>query len=281
MSDSRALAGVDTERWRKTAYLASPSWNTHKPNENAGANRLATRSGTPDDARDARRLRRPTTPTTRALGLEQDTKRWKDGYEPREAGAVPAWSDPLTTNTNAASNGSGWSGFGGAVSMGGAGLQNPQRQGATGNLSFAQSLSGSQPATPLDLSWVPALSLCFCLLPLSSSVLMNHRCVLISPTTPLVPFHLCAILISLSNPAVPHFCSALPVSLWDQHVVKYVARRFIRSVSTHAWVPWTLLSHRNSPSQARQVPAPRLSTASAKPSVLVAPELSSCTPNWC
>ena len=38
--------------------------------------------------------------------------------------------------------------------MGGAGLQNPPRQGGggMGNLSFAQSLSGSQPATPLDLS---------------------------------------------------------------------------------------------------------------------------------
>lgn len=39
--------------------------------------------------------------------------------------------------------------------MGGAGLQNQGRQmGGNGNVSFAQSLSGSQPATPLDLSYV-------------------------------------------------------------------------------------------------------------------------------
>lgn len=37
--------------------------------------------------------------------------------------------------------------------MGGAGLQNQGRQ-LGGNVSFAQSLSGSQPATPLDLSYV-------------------------------------------------------------------------------------------------------------------------------
>lgn len=42
--------------------------------------------------------------------------------------------------------------------MGGAGFQNQVRQ-LGGNVSFAQSLSGSQPATPLDLSYVPATSL--------------------------------------------------------------------------------------------------------------------------
>lgn len=41
--------------------------------------------------------------------------------------------------------------------MGSAGLQNPNRQ-MGGNVSFAQSLSGSQPATPLDLSEFPSLS---------------------------------------------------------------------------------------------------------------------------
>lgn len=41
--------------------------------------------------------------------------------------------------------------------MGAAGLQNPNRQ-LGGNVSFAQSLSGSQPATPLDLSEFPSLS---------------------------------------------------------------------------------------------------------------------------
>ncbi|OAA47698.1 Cobalamin (vitamin B12) biosynthesis CobW-like protein [Metarhizium rileyi] len=55
-----------------------------------------------------------------------------------------------------ASNGSGWA-FGGNVPMGGAGFQNQARQ-MGGNVSFAQSLSGSQPATPLDLSEFPSLS---------------------------------------------------------------------------------------------------------------------------
>jgi hypothetical protein len=55
--------------------------------------------------------------------------------------------------------------------MGGAGIQNPNRQ-MGGNVSFAQSLSGSQPATPLDLSYVsphfnPRISF-------SSSVLLGH-----------------------------------------------------------------------------------------------------------
>ncbi|KAK1729518.1 NOT2/NOT3/NOT5 family protein [Colletotrichum acutatum] len=54
------------------------------------------------------------------------------------------------------SNGSGWA-FGGGVPMGGAGLPNQARQ-LGGNVSFAQSLSGSQPATPLDLSEFPSLS---------------------------------------------------------------------------------------------------------------------------
>lgn len=39
--------------------------------------------------------------------------------------------------------------------MGGAGFQNQAHQ-LGGNVSFAQSVSGSQPATPLDLSYVPA-----------------------------------------------------------------------------------------------------------------------------
>lgn len=53
---------------------------------------------------------------------------------------------------NPGSNSSGWA-FGGGVPMGGSGLQNPNRQ-LGGNVSFAQSLSGSSPATPLDLSYV-------------------------------------------------------------------------------------------------------------------------------
>ncbi|KAH8680890.1 CobW/HypB/UreG, nucleotide-binding domain-containing protein [Xylariales sp. PMI_506] len=59
-------------------------------------------------------------------------------------------------NGKIANNGSGWA-FGGNVAMGGAGLQTSSRQ-LGGNLSFAQSLSGSQPSTPLDLSEFPSLS---------------------------------------------------------------------------------------------------------------------------
>ncbi|KAL2023018.1 hypothetical protein VTK56DRAFT_3928 [Thermocarpiscus australiensis] len=55
-------------------------------------------------------------------------------------------------------NGAGW-GFGGGMPMGGSASVPP---GATrqlgGNVSFAQSLTGSQPATPLDLSEFPSLS---------------------------------------------------------------------------------------------------------------------------
>ncbi len=47
------------------------------------------------------------------------------------------------------SNGSGWA-FGGMPMTGG--IPSSGRQLAGGNVSFAQSLSGSQPATPLDLS---------------------------------------------------------------------------------------------------------------------------------
>ncbi|KAL1879364.1 hypothetical protein VTK73DRAFT_7095 [Phialemonium thermophilum] len=59
-------------------------------------------------------------------------------------------------NGKLAGNGSGWA-FGGGVPLGNGGLQNPGRQ-LVGNASFAQSLSGSQPATPLDLSEFPSLS---------------------------------------------------------------------------------------------------------------------------
>ncbi|KAK2063537.1 NOT2/NOT3/NOT5 family protein [Colletotrichum caudatum] len=59
-------------------------------------------------------------------------------------------------NGKIGSNGSGWA-FGGGVPMGSAGLQSQARQ-LGGNVSFAQSLSGSQPATPLDLSEFPSLS---------------------------------------------------------------------------------------------------------------------------
>ncbi|KAI1450228.1 hypothetical protein F5Y02DRAFT_367961 [Annulohypoxylon stygium] len=58
-------------------------------------------------------------------------------------------------NGKLANNGGGWA-FGG-VPMGGAALQTSSRQ-LGGNLSFAQSLSGSQPQTPLDPSDFPSLS---------------------------------------------------------------------------------------------------------------------------
>lgn len=59
-------------------------------------------------------------------------------------------------NGKLANNTSGWA-FNAAVPMGGAAFQNQARQ-LGGNVSFAQSLSGSQPATPLDLSEFPSLS---------------------------------------------------------------------------------------------------------------------------
>lgn len=60
----------------------------------AVANRVVTRSGATNDARNAHWFRRSTTTaTTWPLGAKQDTKRWKDGYDTREAGAVPASSD--------------------------------------------------------------------------------------------------------------------------------------------------------------------------------------------
>ncbi|EWY96873.1 hypothetical protein FOQG_10201 [Fusarium oxysporum f. sp. raphani 54005] len=58
-------------------------------------------------------------------------------------------------NGKLGNNNSGWA-FGG-VPMAGAGPQNAGRQ-LGGNVSFAQSLSGSQPATSLDLSEFPSLS---------------------------------------------------------------------------------------------------------------------------
>ncbi|UKZ84998.1 uncharacterized protein TrAFT101_000876 [Trichoderma asperellum] len=59
-------------------------------------------------------------------------------------------------NGKLANNASGWA-FNAAVPMGGGAFQNQARQ-LGGNVSFAQSLSGSQPATPLDLSEFPSLS---------------------------------------------------------------------------------------------------------------------------
>ncbi|KOS18255.1 General negative regulator of transcription subunit 2 [Escovopsis weberi] len=59
-------------------------------------------------------------------------------------------------NGKIANNASGWA-FNTGVPMGSAGFQNQARQ-MGGNVSFAQSLSGSQPATSLDLSEFPSLS---------------------------------------------------------------------------------------------------------------------------
>lgn len=51
-----------------------------------------------------------------------------------------------------ANNGSGWA-FGAGTPLGSAGMQAQARQLGS-NVSFAQSLSGSSPATPLDPSYV-------------------------------------------------------------------------------------------------------------------------------
>ncbi|KAK1256084.1 hypothetical protein MKX07_008343 [Trichoderma sp. CBMAI-0711] len=62
----------------------------------------------------------------------------------------PQQGRSVSTRLPNANNTSGWA-FNAAVPMGGAAFQNQARQ-LGGNVSFAQSLSGSQPATPLDLS---------------------------------------------------------------------------------------------------------------------------------
>ncbi|KAF4587331.1 General negative regulator of transcription subunit 2 [Ophiocordyceps camponoti-floridani] len=59
-------------------------------------------------------------------------------------------------NGKMANNASSW-GFGGGLPMGASGFPNQAHQ-LGGNLSFAQSLTGSQPATPLDLSEFPSLA---------------------------------------------------------------------------------------------------------------------------
>ncbi|RFU78749.1 hypothetical protein TARUN_3455 [Trichoderma arundinaceum] len=68
----------------------------------------------------------------------------------------PQQGRSVSTRLPNANNASGWA-FNAAVPMGGAAFQNQARQ-LGGNVSFAQSLSGSQPATPLDLSEFPSLS---------------------------------------------------------------------------------------------------------------------------
>lgn len=67
--------------------------------------------------------------------------------------SADSWLDAV----DIANNASGWA-FNAAVPMGGAAFQNQARQ-LGGNVSFAQSLSGSQPATPLDLSYVLSIHL--------------------------------------------------------------------------------------------------------------------------
>ncbi|KAL7899249.1 hypothetical protein HDV64DRAFT_248001 [Trichoderma sp. TUCIM 5745] len=68
----------------------------------------------------------------------------------------PQQGRSVSTRLPNANNASGWA-FNAAVPMGGGAFQNQARQ-LGGNISFAQSLSGSQPATPLDLSEFPSLS---------------------------------------------------------------------------------------------------------------------------
>ncbi|KAI1175375.1 hypothetical protein F4777DRAFT_550482 [Nemania sp. FL0916] len=76
--------------------------------------------------------------------------------QPQQPGRA---SSARLPNGKIANNAGGWA-FGGNVPMGGAAgnnLQNSSRQ-LGGNLSFAQSLGASQPATSLDLSEFPSLS---------------------------------------------------------------------------------------------------------------------------
>jgi hypothetical protein len=80
------------------------------------------------------------------------------GWE-RAAGTVSFALRPTKTTMadsaleNAAANASGWAFGGGNVPLSGGGIQNASRP-LGGNASFAQTLGGSQPATPLDPSYV-------------------------------------------------------------------------------------------------------------------------------
>ncbi|KAK5998513.1 Zinc-regulated GTPase metalloprotein activator 1 [Cladobotryum mycophilum] len=83
----------------------------------------------------------------------QQQQQQQQQQQPQQPGRSVASRLP---NGKLASNGSGWA-FNAGVPMGNTGFQNQARQ-LGGNVSFAQSLSGSQPATPLDLSEFPSLS---------------------------------------------------------------------------------------------------------------------------
>ncbi|KAK7927157.1 CobW/HypB/UreG- nucleotide-binding domain-containing protein [Apiospora marii] len=84
--------------------------------------------------------------------------RYRKPYEGCRQDSVVASNNHsnLEEGCRIANNGGGWA-FGAGMPMSGAGLQNSSRQ-LGGNISFAQSLSGSSPATPLDLSEFPSLS---------------------------------------------------------------------------------------------------------------------------
>lgn len=107
-----------------------------------------------------------TTPTTRATDSIKRVTKWKVRWVWKIWSswiAVPPFfiSTRLTRCICPAGNGTGWAlGGGGPLSTGGAGgfgSLNPPSRPPGGGVSFAQSLGvsgGSQPATPLDLSYV-------------------------------------------------------------------------------------------------------------------------------
>ncbi|CAK7199982.1 transcriptional regulator [Sporothrix eucalyptigena] len=96
-------------------------------------------------------------------GVPQSLRGIPNGFngqqqQPQQARSV---SSRLPNGKMGNSNATGWA-FGSGVPLAGSGaggLQNPRpQQQMGGNISFAQSLGGSQPATPLDLSEFPSLS---------------------------------------------------------------------------------------------------------------------------
>lgn len=129
------------------------------PNGSGLTMKLCCRRSPSITTRHAGRLWWPTTVTAAwKSGVEPITE-WQIRYETLGAcgrgRARSCWRAETVVDTMpwaTGNNSSGWA-FGGGVPMGGAGLQNPARQ-LGGNVSFAQSLTGSQPATPLDLAYV-------------------------------------------------------------------------------------------------------------------------------
>ncbi|ROT40707.1 cobW-domain-containing protein [Sodiomyces alkalinus F11] len=94
-------------------------------------------------------------PVSREAGVVPQSVRGMPAYGGQQQQPGRSVSNRLP-NGKQATSGPGWA-FGNGMPMGGVNLQNPTRQLGS-NVSFAQSLSGSQPATPLDPSEFPSLS---------------------------------------------------------------------------------------------------------------------------